>query len=627
MTNFQVQSTLSTIAARIGVGVSDLTFRIHFADGTRLQPSDFALSVQTQAGGAIALTGICDRVSVLWEFVPDQDGYWVSLEVQNQSRKPVSSLSGLIVTYRPQRDEQTCRIPTLPLGVEGVGMPRLDELNSENRAGSLLRGAFLSSIEPGVFLGTRLPQRHIHLYTVEQTGALLRFDCTTHFIEGPGRETNLSSEATWICARRNIGSALDAYAAHLPLCLPIAPPVGWNSWDYYFSAVSLDDLIENLEALRQDPILAAHIRYIVVDMGWYHTEGEWYPNYRFPGGLEQMADEIRQRGFIPGIWTAPVAINKLSRTALRSPELLIKDEHGDPATSPSSAGWFMLDPTHPLGREFLAGLYTRLYRAGFRFFKVDYVSDLLSAQRFYDPTQGPYDALRTLFGLIRTCVTQESHILGCSLPEECGPGVADSGRIGIDIHNHWSHVEWVADYMQLKYWQHHRVWVNDPDFLVVRGLDTSLEAETNVLNPTAHHPNPPRWRRGPVFTLDEARTWATLVRLSGGSVFLGDRLAMLNPAGMALIKPLLEPTGVAARPLDLGNAPRPSLWLAQGAETCLGVINWSEAPRTQVIDWAALGLDAPSFVRDFWSGETLTVDQGRLGVCLAPHASALLCWQ
>jgi hypothetical protein len=318
-------------------------------------------------------------------------------------------------------------------------------------------------------------------------------------------------------------------------------------------------------------------------------------------------------------------VHTLTATALRHPEMLVKNQHGDPE---GRWGHYVIDPTHPAGREHLREVYTRLYRAGFRFFKVDYVSDLLDAERLHDERKGPYEALADLFRLIRECVTEESHILGCSLPLECGPGLADSGRTGIDIHNHWGHVTWAFDYLSLVTPFHNRVWVNDPDFLIVRGRDTSLEAETNVLNPQAHNPNQGRWRGGPVFTREEAQTWASIVLLSGGSIFLSDRISMLNDEGRAMLRKAAFPTGIPAVPLDLCQEERASLWLQElPGETRLTVINWSDEPREVTFAFAEYGLAAPVELTDFWTGETLKPQAGRLSLKMPAHGSCVLCWQ
>lgn len=197
----------------------------------------------------------------------------------------------------------------------------------------------------------------------------------------------------------------------------------------------------------------------------------------------------------------------------------------------------------------------------------------------------------------------------------------------MDIRNKWSHVEWVADALQLAYQQHDWMGINDPDFLVVRGSDTSLEERTNLLDPKEHDPTPRRWQSGPVFTLEEFRTWATLVALSGGSVFLSDRISRLNQAGKELIYPVLAPTGVAARPLDVGDELRPALWHQPLAgETRLGVINWSAHERAFAVHLADWQIASPATTVDCWSGTRTPAADGVLRLTLQPHACAYLRW-
>jgi hypothetical protein len=620
----------------------NLSFAVHL-DGSSLSAADFDLVRQTGTDDSLTFVGEAQGIRVFWRFLPERGGHRVTLVVESDRSFTCRKLDSLVFTYTPGEKLDDWRIPTRGSSVDSVGLIRAAQLEerlgvnswqgapgSEKYAeGSLLRGVFPNSREPGLFMGTILPQNHIHVYRVERDGdSALCYRATTHFMN---QETGCclkryESQATWVCTALPLVEAMCAFSDHLPPLPETRPAVGWNSWDYYFSALKLEDILENADAIRNDPQLAAHLKYLVVDMGWEHAWGEWQPNYRFPGGLDRLAAEIQARGFTPGIWTAPLVVHPLSYPGLRNPDLFIKNEYGDPWPSPEG-GQYAVDPTHPTGQAFLREVFTRLYRCGFRLFKIDFVNVLLSAPRFYDPAKGPYGALADFFRLVRACVGNESHIIGCSLPAECGPGVSDSRRVGIDIHNQWTHVEWAVDFCQLSWWEHGRLAANDPDFLVVRGGDTSLEAETNVLNPHAHNPNPPRWRRGPVFTLDEARTWATFVALTGGNVFLSDRISRLNAAGLELAHKIVELDSLPAEPLDLGDAERASLWYAQGErESRLGIINWSDAPVTRQVNFADLGLPILQNVTDIWTGEPIPVVAGVLTVSLPAHASRFITW-
>jgi hypothetical protein len=626
---YPVQDILNRLLP--GVKQVDFCIELDQRPALRLENFDWEIN-QARDGGETIFSGVRSDLRARWVFSPFEQGFWVRLEVEAGTALGCKSLTGLALDYHPPNCEghpaqglTEMRIPTIGMSPFNVGLHRLEALTDFERTGTLLRGAFSDSHTPGLFLGTRLPQNHVHLYSVGTAGDGIRFSATTHFQQGLMTAPRLVSETTWVSSNFNLSRALAAYADHVPVRALAAPPVGWSSWDYYSFSVSLDDIIENMDAIRSDLALSQSICYIGIDEGWEHMNGEWQPNYKFPGGMQRAAQEIHQRGFIPGVWTAPTLVNQWSKTALRDYDMLLTDQYGDPIRSGEH---YILDPTHPKVERLLRELYTGLYRAGFRFFKVDFVDQILSALRFHDPSVGPYEVLRRLFALIRACVGAESHIMGCSLPFECGPGVADSGRTGIDIHNQWTHIEWAVDTLQLVSWAHSRLWVNDPDYLVVRGQDTSLEAETYVLNPQAHNPNPPRWRRGPVFNALEAQTWATIVSLSGGSVFLSDRISKLNQAGKHLLSRVIQPTGVAAHPLDLGDGERASLWLADlGREMRLGVINWQADPVTRQISFAEWSLGSTDRLLEFWSGHIYSVQDGAVSITLPAHGSLILTWK
>ena len=629
------------ILNRLLPALNHIDFSIEIEENSTFKSADFEWEIiRDQANDETIFTGSREGLQVSWVFAPYRQGFWVRLEVESKGHLNYQSITSLAfdfipvgnvpeysspVDYSPTQNLAGIRIPTLGISPFNMGLHRLGALTEAEREGSLLRGAFTDSRTPGIFLGTQLPQKHLHLYSVATAGDAICFRATTQFQKGFLAAKHAISETTWISSNYTLSQALKVYAGHVPLQSNIQPPVGWGSWDYYFFSASLDDVIENMDTIRDDLVLAKSIRYIEIDEAWEHMNGEWRANYKFPGGMQHAAQEISRRGFIPGIWTAPTLVDQWSKTALRDYDMLLTDEYGDPIRSGEH---YILDPTHPKAQPFLRELYTGLFQAGFRFFKVDFVDNLLSVPHFHDRSLGPYEVLRRLFALIRECVGTESHIMGCSLPFECGPGVADSMRTGIDIHNQWTHVEWAVDSLQLLTWAHGRLCVNDPDYLVVRGQDTSLESETNVLNPDAHKPNPPRWRRGPVFTEDEARTWATIVSLSGGSVFLSDRLGKLNEAGRNLIAKVAIPTGTAAHPLDLGDAERASLWLAdRGDEFRLGVINWENIAVTRSISFSELGLAAPQRVQEFWSEVEFQVQNDAVKVLLPAHGSVIFIWK
>lgn len=608
--------------------------------GRELGPRFLSLEVLlSMEGGRLAFTdadfGLAPAAPGRWEgrfggmtLRLRADGV-IALELVNRSGLRCDSL-GWRLTYRDKEERLAEALaPCLGKDVGSSGLKRLGTVR-RTAPDSVFSGFFAGARRPCLLLATRLPQKNLHLYEAELLDDhTVRFQALTRFPEGQRGGALLRTEETHIFQGLTPLEALRAYARLTPP-LPrerfAAPLVGWNSWDYYYRTVSARDVEENLDFIRSDPLLQDALRCLIIDDGWAHCEGEWRPNYRFPEGLAPVAERIRAQGLVPGIWTNGCQVQTLSLPAMRQSDMLVRREDGTPLTV---GGLYVIDPTHPLGEAFLFELYSGLCRDGFRIFKVDFVDALLQAERFYDPAAGPYDAIRRLFATVRRAVGPESHILGCSYPMECGAGYVDSSRTGVDIHNQWTHVLWCLEYLQLKFWTNGRLFRVDPDFLILRGGDTSLEAETNVFNPAGALPYDPatcpdRWRRGPVFDRWEAETWANLVSLSAGNLLLSDRLSRLNGLGLELLHSRLTPGLTAAEPLDLGESAWASLWLERREDGGrLLIINHEDRERDVCFRFSAYGLEEPE---DLTSSKPFACAGGAVTARLRRHESTVLCW-
>ena len=409
-----------------------------------------------------------------------------------------------------------------------------------------------------------------------------------------------------------LGPAMQEYFSLLPqVWHGQEPVVGYNTWDYYFTDISEECVEENLQVIEKTPFLRENLRYFTLDDGWQAIQGDWYPNFRFPKGLTATAERIRQAGLIPGIWSAPLHVWTLCSYAQRRMTGYLRDEYGDPV---QQWGMFVLDPTHPDTIAFVRDLYTRLYAAGFRLYKVDYLNAILQTKRFYDKTATPYGALRALFRLIRECV-HDSVIIGCSLPAEAACPEADCGRTGIDIHINWNHACWAMESLQNRWGEHNRIWVNDIDFLVVRGRDTDNDPQRNTLDPARHNPGRGRWRSGEDFSLDEARSWAAMVLLSGGNVNLSDRLAVLNEAGLDILRKVFSArVNETAVPQDPFMDRYPCVW-KQG-DRCI-LIHFGETDRTFTVP-------SDRTRKELWTERIFEPENGCITVSLRPHESAVL---
>ena len=562
-------------------------------------------------------------------FVRDEKGM-ISLTLNNTTNMTCDSLGWSITCQDESRDLSLGRVHCFGKSVDTSGMPRLCDVKRTPQD-SAISGLFFSAQEPCLFLGTQLPQKFLHLYQAELMDShTVVFTGITYFPVGMRNREVLTTEKTYLIEGMAPLAAMQKYAEHIPN-LPKekfpAPLVGWNSWDYYFTTISAEAVKENLEAIAKDDALRDAMKCMIVDDGWETCVGDWYANHRFPEGLEKLALDIREKGIIPGIWTNGAQVQMLSYPGLRCGEMFIKKPSGEPLIVD---GMFVLDPTHPKTEEYLYELYSRLYKCGFRIFKVDFVSTILEGEVFHDSNCGPYDAIRRLFTIVRRAVGEDSHIIGCSYPAECGAGYVDSSRISVDIHNQWPHVRWVMEYMQNHFWCNGKLYRNDADMLIVRGKDTSLEEETNVYNPFEFTPKGEgnianRWRRGEVFDIYEAETWANLVVCSGGNIMSSDRISMLNEKGKELLCNHLKPQDIAAVPLDFGEGEIASLWYTDmGEEKRLLMINLAEREKVCRFCFEEYGIPTPINLN---SDKKAIYKDGIVEAQLHRHESVVIRWK
>ena len=404
-------------------------------------------------------------------------------------------------------------------------------------------------------------------------------------------------------------------------------PVGWSTWDYYAFDISEECIKENADFIADDPVLSKHIEYIAIDNGWQQMDGDWHENGRIKCGLKKLCDYIKNKGMKAGIWTAPARVNTNAAAAMRKiSDILVRNEYGDPFLF---EGAYVIDPTHPASEKYLKDVFGFLKNCGFEFYKIDFLNYVTQADFYYDKTAGHYDALRKLIEIIRETVGESAHIMGCGLPYGVGAGYVDSRRTGLDIHSFWGHIKKCTEYYLPQYPAHNRLYFNDLDYLVVRGPETDRGGEAlNVTNPYKNYcrQKTPKdeffWLAGDEFTYDEARFWASIILMSGSSVFLGDRLSRLNGKGLDIIaKTLTNADFTAAWPCELLQYPLPEIWYKKSARQIFA-FNWSDSEKTVTADVYALLDGKYEFFADIFTGEEYRTENGKLSFRLKPHSSA-----
>jgi len=241
----------------------------------------------------------------------------------------------------------------------------------------------------------------------------------------------------------------------------------------------------------------------------------------------------------------------------------------------------------------------------------------LSGQAF-DSSLSTAERLRRAYQIIREAAGEDVFILGCGSPLTPAAGVVDAMRIGPDVAPYWS--DWLRETLTgdsnslstrsairsilNRASLHRRLWINDPDCLMLRDTETKLSREER-------------------FCLINAAI------ITGGMTVFSDRLEALPE------ETWLEMEQIAAlsRECDLGRvlvldfmerAMPEWVWNETGY---LAVFNFGDTPQTKTLRLSGLPAGAfqpGSTLREVWRGEVLPIEGETLHLgILPPHSSRL----
>jgi len=306
--------------------------------------------------------------------------------------------------------------------------------------------------------------------------------------------------------------------------------VGWCSWYHYFHDITEDALRANLARAAAWPFDVFQL-----DDGFQSAIGDWLTtNDKFPSELDAIAASIAAAGRTPGLWIAPFIVAPDSRVATEHPDWLARYADGSPLFGMVNPEWgggldglqYALDTTHPAVLTHLEHVARTLVDAGFPYLKLDFTFAPSFDGVWADPSRTPAQRVRAGYEAIRRGAGDDTFILGCGVPLSHVVGLVDGNRIGPDVAPSWA-IEAGYDFLPgytdcqpatlhafrntlARAHQHRRLWLNDPDCLMLRQAETRL-------SPAA------------------ARTWAETVAVSGGMALVSDDLALLDDDARRLL--------------------------------------------------------------------------------------------
>lgn len=395
-------------------------------------------------------------------------------------------------------------------------------------------------------------------------------------------------------------------------------PTGWCSWYYFFGGNTADDVLDNVEVIEREKL---PLDVVLVDDGYQAAIGDWLePNPdTFPGGMKELARSLCEAGHRPGIWTAPFGVAPGAKLFQAHPDWVVRDAKGDPLVAWFHMGVgeiYVLDTTHPEVLTWLEETFRTLREWGYELFKIDFLFAAAQKGRRYDQSVTRAQALRRGVAAIRRGIGEDAFLLGCGAPLGPCVGLVDGMRVGPDVAPSWE--AWDADPASpgvfnalrnslARAWMHRRLWINDPDCVLVR----------------------PTGDEG-MLKLSEVRTLVTVIGMLGGAVIDSDHLPLLPPRRIDLLRMLLPPLSEQARPVDLMERTSPSRLVVEverpwGRWWIVALINWEDSTAAMRVDLRDLGLpDGEYHVVRFWHQRYRGRVRGHIDLRLGPHEVALL---
>ena len=457
----------------------------------------------------------------------------------------------------------------------------------------------------------------------------LRCSCLYNALLPDGAEAG--SEWLRIDLTTDSFSALRSYAMDKALAghaLLRTPPSIFCTWYYYGFSITWEDMLTDLEQLYRRKI---PLDVFQLDEGWSITLGDWRTNDRFPVPLTSIADEIRKRGFIPGIWTSPFIAHETAPVAIEHPEWMLRRSDGSLCLFPMNGTVYrVLDITIPEVMEWIRDLYVNLRECGFSYHKLDFTRAPVIEEDavFHDPTIPVARAYRNAFEVIRGAIGEDAYLLVCGGLYDPLIGLADGQRAGSDVLSMWSDpyrqggkaAPFTIKQTIFRCWMN-AWWNNDPDALMIR---RNTESE-----------------RGNALTYgllndDEIKTSALNQYFGGGLVCATEPMKKISDDRLSVWRHVLPPVPVKTTAVDMFSGKRYPCVLdtevMNGAWHTVTVINWGEEewqPSLALNDELAYGLSPGCEYRvcEFFSG--MITERVKYGDTLrlpaiAPHGSILL---
>lgn len=433
-----------------------------------------------------------------------------------------------------------------------------------------------------------------------------------------------------------------AAAAPIPARLSAPPITGWCSWYNLYATIDEPVILDHLHAAaRAAREYDLPMRVFQIDDGFTPEMGDWLEvKPQFPRGMKPLLDEIRNEGFIPGLWIAPFMVGNRSRLYREHPDWVVGDRltggplaqmafYGEFRWHKRSEEYYILDTTHPDAFDYLRQVFhTWRHEWGCEYFKTDFMH--------FGAAHGPDRAVWHTPGMTRIQIWRrtaemirqeigEALWLGCGCPLWASVGLVDAVRAGRDVGVNWDGAlpaEKLLQNLAGRNFANHILWQADPDCVLLRqrfhhlseGELTSLALFTGMLGGvtmTSDHLGELSAERMRLWKLILPRRIEKCSFPRSGLMYssVPQEAAGSTSAGADMIP--TDPVLVQTRPLS-------------GGCTAVLFFNSGDAPAERQYGLDELGFSVPQYIYDWNTDAPSSEVQFMIDVTLGPHESRLL---
>lgn len=392
---------------------------------------------------------------------------------------------------------------------------------------------------------------------------------------------------------------------------------GWCSWYHYYTGINEENLSHNLMLLKAREV---KMDVFQIDDGYQKNIGDWLEtNDKFPNGLVPLVQKSKKAGYRAGVWYAPFLARPDADILKRHPEILLKGPNGRPVRALINPNWggrtYALDVTHPAYLEYITQVTRHFVKLGFSYLKLDFLFTPYFRGQYYSPDTTGSMRLRKALETIRKAAGKKTFLLGCGCPLYPSIGIVDGQRVSMDVNHMWEK-PWLGRLLGdrnfpalrpalqnnlLRSFMHQRLWLNDPDCLMLRNRETEL-------------------------TDAQIRLSAVIMTLVGGMILISDDLQLLDESRFEWLQNILEINKKcsARSSIPLAGLDHPFPLGAYNPAGYLGIWNPTDQPRRIEVRLPA-GISSNDLKRrtDLFDGQLIpwTIGDNTITVSMAPYES------